>query len=58
MELLEQIKALVETVEDDVTKFYQQGNKAAAVRARKSLMELKKLAQDLRVDIQDTKKEM
>jgi hypothetical protein len=39
----------------DSSKFFEKGNKAAGTRARKNLQELKKLAQELRVAIQDAK---
>lgn len=47
----------VENIEKDASKFFVNGNKAAGTRARKHLQELKQLAQDLRVIIQDTKNE-
>lgn len=47
----------VENIERDASKFFVNGNKAAGTRARKHLQELKQLAQDLRVLIQDTKNE-
>jgi len=58
MELFEQIKTLIATAEEDVEKFYQKGNKASAVRIRKAMQECKKLAQDLRIHVQDTKNNM
>ena len=45
----------LKTLEPDVAKFYEKGQSAAGTRLRKGLSELKKLAQDLRNDIQDTK---
>ena len=36
-------------------KFYEKGNKAAGTRARKTLQDLKKLAQEVRLEIQDWK---
>lgn len=50
METLEQIKAIVETLSVDTTKFYA-GNKSAGTRARKSAQELKALLQELRKEI-------
>lgn len=50
METLEQIKAIVETLSVDTTKFYG-GNKSAGTRARKSAQELKSLLQELRKEI-------
>jgi hypothetical protein len=45
----------LKTLETDVTKFYEKEQSAAGTRLRKGLSELKKLAQDFRNDIQDTK---
>lgn len=50
METLEQIKALVETLSVDTTKFYA-GNKSAGIRARKVSQELKAAVQQLRTEI-------
>tara|TARA_R110002110_G_scaffold138144_2_gene323749 strand:- start:172 stop:351 length:180 start_codon:yes stop_codon:yes gene_type:complete len=55
MNLLEQIRELVATTEDDYEKFYGKGNSAAGTRVRKSMQELKSLAQELRLDVQKTK---
>ncbi len=44
----------VELLKAEYDKF-QRGNKSAGTRARKSLQTIKKLAQDLRIAIQDTK---
>ena len=55
MNLLEQIRELVATTEEDYDKFYEQGNAAAGTRVRKNMQELKLLAQDLRLDVQATK---
>lgn len=51
----EEIKSLIEELEPDMEKFYEKGNKAAGTRARKTLQELKKLAQEVRLEIQDMK---
>ncbi len=45
----------VASLEDDFGKFYDKGNKAAGTRVRKGMQELKQLAQDIRVDVQDKK---
>ncbi len=52
-----EIKELIDSLEEDMDKFYNKGNKTAGTRARKTLQELKKLAQDIRVDIQEKKKD-
>ena len=56
MEKFNELEALVASMKDDVTKFYEKGNKAAGVRIRKALQEVKALAQVIRVDISEQKK--
>ena len=51
-----ELKTLVLNLEEDMSKFYNKTNKAAGVRVRKSLQEVKALAQALRVDISAQKK--
>lgn len=53
-----ELKDFVESLEEDFTKFYQKGNKAAGTRVRKAMQELKRKAQDIRVEIQDRKNAM
>lgn len=55
MSRIEEVKNLMAELEEDLTKFYEKGNKAAGTRARKMLQNMKKLAQDIRVEIQDIK---
>jgi hypothetical protein len=45
----------IEILKQEYEKF-ERGNKSAGTRARKSLQNIKKIAQDLRIAIQDTKK--
>ncbi|KMQ50488.1 hypothetical protein CHISP_2606 [Chitinispirillum alkaliphilum] len=45
----------VELLKEEYEKF-ERGNKSAGTRARKSLQNIKKMAQDLRIQIQDAKK--
>ena len=56
METLEQIKTLVETLNHDATKFFENGNKRAGTRARKTSQELKALLQTLRGEILEGRK--
>jgi hypothetical protein len=51
----EAIKSLVESAEADVLKFSAKGNMSAGTRVRQSMQELKKLAQQLRIEIQEEK---
>ena len=53
-----ELKEFVEGLEEDFAKFYQKGNKAAGTRVRKGMQELKRRAQDIRVEIQDRKNDM
>lgn len=50
-----ELKSLVDGMEGDFAKFYEKGNKTAGTRVRKGLQDLKKLAQDIRVEVQDKK---
>lgn len=52
-----EVKELIDSLEEDMDKFYNKNNKTAGTRARKTLQELKKLAQEIRVDIQEQKKD-
>ncbi len=45
----------IETLKVEYEKF-ERGNKSAGTRARKSLQNIKKIAQDLRTSIQESKK--
>ncbi|MCH8556428.1 MAG: histone H1 [Balneolia bacterium] len=57
MSRFHEVKSLVDSLEEDMDKFYAKGNKTAGTRARKTLQDLKKLAQEIRIDIQDKKNE-
>lgn len=55
MSRIDEVKNLMAELEGDLDKFYNKGNKAAGTRARKQLQELKKLSQEIRLEIQDIK---
>ena len=55
MSRIDEIKNLVDAATTEMEKFYDKGNKAAGTRARKNLQDLKKLAQEVRLEIQDIK---
>jgi len=55
MNRIEQIRSLISELETDMEKFYDKGNKAAGTRARKTLQEIKKVSQEIRLEIQDMK---
>lgn len=55
MENFDQIKKVMESTEEDVAKFVEKGNKAAGTRVRQAMQEIKKLAQQVRLDVQGAK---
>lgn len=55
MSRIDEVKNLMTDLEVDLEKFYDKGNKAAGTRARKQLQALKKLSQEIRLEIQDIK---
>ncbi|GEM67323.1 hypothetical protein SMI01S_09290 [Sphingobacterium mizutaii NBRC 14946 = DSM 11724] len=50
-----ELKSLIDGLEHDADKFFAKGNSAAGTRVRKGLQDIKTLAQDLRLGIQDLK---
>jgi hypothetical protein len=56
MELLNEIQEVLNSVQEDATKFYEKGNKAAGTRVRKAMQQIKSLAQDVRVDVSEKNK--
>jgi len=57
MERYEQIFGLIQGLEADFQKFYDKDNQAAGTRIRKGMQELKVLAQDIRIEVQNIKNE-
>jgi hypothetical protein len=57
MDRFNQLKSLVESFEKDFEKFYVKENKAAGVRVRKHMQELRALAQEIRSEVQSKKRE-
>ena len=55
MKKFEQLRDLVMSLEGDFSKFYDKKNQAAGTRVRKGMQELKNLAQDIRVEVQNIK---
>ncbi len=55
MKRFDEIRDLVMSLEGDFEKFYDKGNQAAGTRVRKGMQDLKNLAQDIRVEVQNTK---
>ncbi|MEO6520977.1 MAG: histone H1 [Mucilaginibacter sp.] len=51
MKTFQALKELINTAEADAVKFYEKENKIAGVRLRKSLLQVKSLAQDIRKEV-------
>ncbi|NUN10222.1 MAG: histone H1 [Ignavibacteriaceae bacterium] len=57
MEQFDKLVAHIQSLEADFHKFYEKGQGAAGTRLRKGLSELKKLAQDVRNDVQKVRQD-
>ncbi|AFN75992.1 hypothetical protein MROS_2762 [Melioribacter roseus P3M-2] len=55
MQKYQQLVEFVKSLEADAVKFYEKGQAAAGTRLRKGLSELKKMAQDIRNEVQEVK---
>ncbi len=55
MSRFDQIKDHVMALEEDFNKFYDKKNQAAGTRVRKGMQDLKNLAQEIRIEVQDMK---
>ncbi len=55
MKKFDQLRDLVTSLEADFQKFYEKGNQAAGTRIRKGMQELKNLAQEIRLEVQEIK---
>lgn len=57
MNKFEQIRRFISSLEADAQKFYESGNNAAGTRLRKGMMDVKRLAQEVREEVTDIKHE-
>jgi hypothetical protein len=55
MEKFENLKALIASIEEDVKKFNEKGNKSAGTRVRQVLQQIKSVSQELRKEISEKK---
>ncbi len=55
MKKIEELKALVASLDGDAQKFYTNGNSAAGTRVRKAMLDIKNIAQAIRVEVQEVK---
>ncbi len=51
----DKINEKLNSLKEEFEKFYNKNNKAAGTRIRKGMQELKVLAQEIRVDVQNRK---
>jgi hypothetical protein len=57
MENFNELKQTLLALEEDATKFYEKSNKAAGVRLRKGLQDIKALSQAIRQDVSNKNKD-
>jgi hypothetical protein len=57
MEKFNELRELLNEMEADVNKTFNKRNKSASIRVRKQLQEVKRLAQEMRLDISNYRKE-
>lgn len=55
MENYAKLVELVENMKSDVEAFYTKGNKSAGTRVRSACQEIKRISQDLRINVQENK---
>jgi hypothetical protein len=55
MDRFQELQTLLMSVKEDFHKFYTEDNQAAGTRVRKGMQELKKLAQEIRLEVQEIK---
>ena len=55
MSRFSELQDLVNSLEADFDKFYDKGNNAAGTRVRKGMQEMKNLAQEIRLEVQEKK---
>ena len=55
MKRFNELKEMLASLEEDFTKFYDKENQAAGTRVRKGMQEMKNLAQEIRIEVQDMK---
>lgn len=55
MNRFSELKKMVADLESDFEKFYDKSNQAAGTRVRKGMQDLKNLAQEIRLQVQDQK---
>ena len=54
MNKLDELREMVNGLEEDFNKFYGKGNNSAGPKIRKGMQNLKLVAQDVRINVMDT----
>lgn len=57
MDRYEELNDLVQTFKNNFDKFYIKGNKAAGVRLRKNMQQLRRFGKNIRDEVQNLKRE-
>lgn len=52
----EKLRILLDEFQQDYIKAVERGNKSAAIRVRKGMQDLKRLAQDVRIEVSEKTK--
>lgn len=55
MDNFNKLRDLIASLEEDAAKFFDKGNNAAGTRVRKGMQEIKNLAQEIRIEVQNKK---
>lgn len=56
MNRYDELNELVQTFKNNFDKFYKKGNKAAGVRLRKNMQQLRRFGKDIRDEVQNLNK--
>lgn len=51
MKTYQALKELIAATEADAVKFYEKGNSIAGTRLRKAMLQVKSIAQDIRIEV-------
>ncbi len=57
MNRYQELIAMIQSFEVDFNKFFEKGNSSAGTRIRKSMADLKRKAQEIRIEVQEMRKQ-
>lgn len=55
MKKIEKLKEIISSIEADAEKFFNNANSAAGTRVRKAMLDVKSIAQEIRVEVLEVK---